>query len=171
MWASVANEPLKMAIAMNAANATANAGVDAADGAGVVAIATNAVNAMKAQPNATRVPKHARRVKMAATAEVQSAAIAMVKEVSALSAAIAVRVPMPIMQSTLKMSTHKPLIQPNQTSATKLAQKELLAEKADANVAKAAENVAIAVSVATTTILDKITLLKTQRILDLPKVS
>jgi predicted transcriptional regulator len=69
------------------------------------------------------------------------------------------------------MSTHKPLIQPNQTSATKLAQKELLAEKADANVAKAAENVAIAVSVATTTILDKITLLKTQRILDLPKVS
>jgi hypothetical protein len=171
MWASVANEPQKMAIAMNAANATANAGVDAADGAGVVAIATNAVNAMKAQPNATRVPKHARRVKMAATAEVQSAAIAMVKEVSALSAAIAVRVPMPTMQSTLKMSTHKPLIQPNQTSATKLAQKELLAEKADANVAKAAENVAIAVSVATTTILDKITLLKTQRILDLPKVS
>jgi predicted transcriptional regulator len=75
------------------------------------------------------------------------------------------------MQSTLKMSTHKPLIQPNQTSATKLAQKELLAEKADANVAKAAENVAIAVSVATTTILDTITLLKTQRILDLPKVS
>jgi predicted transcriptional regulator len=69
------------------------------------------------------------------------------------------------------MSMHKPLIQPNQTSATKLAQKELLAEKADANVAKAAENVAIAVSVATTTILDKITLLKTQRILDLPKVS
>jgi hypothetical protein len=171
MWASVANEPLKMAIAMNAANATANAGVDAADGAAVVAIATNAVNAMKAQPNATRVPKHARRVKMAATAEVQSAAIAMVKEVSALSAAIAVRVPMPTMQSTLKMSIHKPLIQPNQTSATKLAQKELLAEKADANVAKAAENVAIAVSVATTTILDKITLLKTQRILDLPKVS
>jgi predicted transcriptional regulator len=69
------------------------------------------------------------------------------------------------------MSIHKPLIQPNQTSATKLAQKELLAEKADANVAKAAENVAIAVSVATTTILDTITLLKTQRILDLPKVS
>jgi hypothetical protein len=171
MWAGVANEPQKMAIAMNAANATANAGVDAADGAGVVAIATNAVNAMKAQPNATRVPKHARRVKMAATAEVQSAAIAMVKEVSALSAAIAVRVPMPMMQSTLKMSIHKPLIQPNQTSATKLAQKELLAEKADANVAKAAENVAIAVSVATTTILDTITLLKTQRILDLPKVS
>jgi hypothetical protein len=171
MWAGVANEPQKMAIAMNAANATANAGVDAADGAGVVAIATNAVNAMKAQPNATRVPKHARRVKMAATAEVQSAAIAMVKEVSALSAAIAVRVPMPTMQSTLKMSKHKPLIQPNQTSATKLAQKELLAEKADANVAKAAENVAIAVSVATKTILDTITLLKTQRILDLPKVS
>jgi hypothetical protein len=168
MWASVANEPLKMAIAMNAANATANAGVDAADGAAVVAIATNAVNAMKAQPNAMRAPKHARRVKMAATAEVQSAAIAMVNGVSA---AIAVKVPIPTMQSTLKMSMHKPLIQPNQTSATKLAQKELLAEKADANVAKAAENVAIAVSVATTTILDTITLLKTQRILDLPKVS
>ena len=170
MWASVANEPLKMAIAMNAANATANAGVDAADGAAVVAIATNAVNAMKAQPNAMRAPKHARRVKMAATAEVQSAAIGMVNGVSA---AIAVKVPMPMptMQSTLKMSMHKLLIQTNQTSATKLAQKELLAEKADANEAKAAENVAIEVIVATTTTLDKTTLLKTQRISGLPKRS
>ena len=110
MWASVANEPQKMAIAMNAANATANAGVDAADGAAVVAIATNAVNAMKAQPNAMRAPKHARREKMAATAEVLSAAIAMVNGVSA---AIAVKVAMATMQSTLKMSTHKPLTQPN----------------------------------------------------------
>jgi hypothetical protein len=120
-----------------------------------------------------RAAKHARRVKMAATAEVQSAAIGMVNGVSALSAAIAVKVPMPMptMQSTLKMSMHKPLIQTNQTSATKLAQKELLAEKADANEAKAAENVAIEVIVATTTTLDKTTLLKTQRISDLPKRS
>jgi hypothetical protein len=54
----------------------------------------------------------------------------------------------------------------------RLAQKEHLAEKADASAAKAAENVAIAVvSVATMTMVDKVTLLKTQRISGQPKLS
>ena len=98
----------------------------------------------------------------------------MVNVASELSAVNAVKMPTPMatMRSTLKMSMLKSLIQARLTRAMKLAQKELPAVKADANAAKAAENVAIAVvSVATTTMLGQITPLKTQRILGLPKLS
>jgi hypothetical protein len=99
---------------------------------------------------------------------------AMVNVASGLSAVNAVKMPTPMatMLLTLKMSMLKSLIQARLTRAMKLAQKELLAVKADANAAKAAENVAIAVvSVATTTMLGQITPLKTQRISGLPKLS
>jgi hypothetical protein len=148
--------------------------VDAVVVAAAVASATIAVNALKAQPSAMKTPKHALRAKMAATAEVQNAAIAMVNVASELSAVNAVKMPTPMatMRSTLKISMLKSLIQARLTRAMKLAQKELPAVKADANAAKAAENVAIAVvSVATTTMLGQITPLKTQRILGLPKLS
>jgi hypothetical protein len=119
-----------------------------------------------------RTPKHALRAKMVATAEVQNAAIAMVNGVSELSAANAVKVPMATVPSTPKMSMLKSLIQARLTRAMNLAQKEHLAEKADASAAKAAENVAIAVvSVATMTMVDKVTLLKTPRISGQPKLS
>jgi hypothetical protein len=111
---------------------------------------------------------------MVVTAEVESVAIAMGKAASELSAANAVKMPTPMatMLPTLKMSMLKSLIQARLTRAMKLAQKELLAVKVDANAAKAAENVAIAVvSVATTTMLGKITPLKTPRISGLPKLS
>ena len=163
-----------MVSAMNAATATAIAEVDAVAVAAVVASAMIAVNALKAQPSAMRTPKHALRAKMAATAEVQNAAIAMVKGVSELSAANVVKAPTPMATtlSTLKMSMLMPLIQAKQTRAMKLAQKELLAVKDGASAAMAAENVAIAVvSVATTTMLGQITPLKTQRISGLPKLS
>ena len=129
-----------------------------------------AVNALKAQPSATRALKHALRAKMAVTAEVQNAAIAMVNVATALIAANAVKTPTPMatMPSTPKMSTLKPLIQAKQTRAMKHAQKEPLAERADASAAKAAENV---VSVATTRIRAKTAALKTQRISDQPKLS
>jgi hypothetical protein len=111
---------------------------------------------------------------MAATAEVQNAAIAMVNVASELSAVNAVKMPTPMatMRSTLKMSMLKSLIQARLTRAMKLAQKELLAVKAGASAAMAAENVAIAVAiVATTTMLGQITPLKTPRISGLPKLS
>jgi hypothetical protein len=163
-----------MASATIAANATAIAGVDAVVVAAAVASATIAVNALKAQPSAMRTPKHALRAKMAATAEVQNAAIAMVNVASELSAVNAVKMPTPMatMLPTLKMSMLKSLIQVRLTRAMNLAQKELPAEKAGASAAMAAENVAIAVAiVATTTMLVQITPLKTPRISGLPKLS
>jgi hypothetical protein len=73
--------------------------------AAVVASAMIAVNALKAQPSAMRTPKHALPAKMAVTAEVQNAAIAMVNGVNELSAANAVKAPIPMatMPSTPKM--------------------------------------------------------------------
>jgi hypothetical protein len=92
-----------MAIAMNAATATAIAGVDAVAVAAVVEIEMIAANALKAQPRAL---KHALRAKMAVTAGVQNAAIAMVNVGNELSAANAVKAPtlMATMLSTPKMS-------------------------------------------------------------------
>ena len=173
MWASVANAPPKMASAMIAATATAIAGVGAVAVAAGVEIEMIAVNALKAQPSATRALKHALRAKMAVTAEVQNAAIAMVNVATALIAANAVKTPTPMatMPSTPKMSTLKPLIQAKQTRAMKHAQKEPLAERADASAAKAAENVVNVVNVATTRIRAKTAALKTQRISDQPKLS
>ena len=102
MWASVANAHPKMASAMIAATATAIAGVGAVAVAAGVEIEMIAANALKAQPRAL---KHALRAKMAVTAGVQNAAIAMVNVVTALIAANAVKTPTPMatMPSTPKM--------------------------------------------------------------------
>jgi hypothetical protein len=158
---------------MIAATATAIAEVDAVVVAAAVASATIAVNALKAQPSAMRTPKHALRAKMAATAEVQNAAIAMVNVASEQSAVNAVKMPTPMatMRSTLKISMLKSLIQARLTRAMKHAQKEPHAEKADASAAKAAENVVSAVSVATTKRRAQTGALKTQKISGQPKLS
>jgi hypothetical protein len=97
----------------------------------------------------------------------------MVNGVNELSAANAVKAPIPMatMPSTLKISMLKSLIQARLTRAMKLVQKELLAVKADANAAKAAENVVSAVSVATTKRRAQTGALKTQKISGQPKLS
>ena len=107
MWASVANAHRKMAIAMNAATATAIAEVAAVAVAAGVEIEMIAENALKAQPSAMRALKHALHVKMAVTAGVQNAAIAMVSVENELNAANAVKAPtlLATMRLTIKMST------------------------------------------------------------------